>query len=110
VGDKKILASGEYGAISHANIDSRQLRKFMKVPGFSQSLSAVERGKIEKRIRTAKWSTNERIVYDAVQDGYTSLDTLPVATGLTEVQVRAAVSKLTKRGYVSNVEVAAVEA
>lgn len=108
--DKKVTTDGGYGTVSHANIDSRQLRKFMKVQGFSQSLSAVERGEIEKRIKTAKWSSNERIVYDAVQDGYTSLDTLPVATGLTEDQVRAAVSKLTKRGYVSNVEVAAVDA
>lgn len=107
MGDK-IVPSSEYGSVSHSKIDSRQLEKFMRSSSFSQTLSAVERGKIEKRIKTAKWSSNERIVYDAVADGYTSMDTLPIATGLTEDQVRSAVAKLTKRGYVSSLEVQAV--
>jgi len=103
----KVTTAVEYGKVDYPNIDSRQLKKFMQTPSFSQSLSTVERGKMEKRIDTATWSKDERIVYDAVIDGYTSLDTLPVATGLTDTQVRKAVASLASRGRVSSISVTA---
>lgn len=92
-------------APNYRNIDSRQLRTFMKVPGFAQSLTSGQRAGIDKRIMTDRWTQPERIVYDAVAGGYTSLDSLPVATGLTTAQIRQALAGLTKKGYVKNVEV-----
>jgi len=87
---------------SYRNIDSRQLRQFMKVPGFAQSLTAEQHSGMTRRIMTDRWSSEERIVYDAVEEGYTSLDSLPIATGLTETQVRSALASLTKMGYIKS--------
>lgn len=85
------------------NLDPRQLAKFMKSPDFVASLSPESYEVAQFRVLTAKWPVNARIVYSAVQDGYTSMDTLPVATGLTASQVEEAVSYLTKKGMVSDI-------
>ena len=85
----------------YMNIDPRQLEKFTKAPTFTQALLPQQRTDVAKRIVTAKWSPDEKIVYGAVSEGYTSLDSLPVATGLKEAQVRRAIASLTSRGYVS---------
>src|SRR3989304_7442524 len=89
-----------YGITGHENIDSRQLSSFMRLPGFAQSLTPSQLSSVEKRIATSKWSMEERIVYDAVADGYTSLDSLPIATGLTESKVRGALTSLAQKGEV----------
>jgi len=104
---EEVTPNSSYGSVQHANIDSRLLKKFMGQPGFVQSLTSEQYGGISKRIKTAHWSQNERIVYDAVTDGYTSLDTLPVATGLTTTQVRSAITSLTKKGNLTNLVVVA---
>ena len=85
---------------TYSNVDPRQLQMFMRQPGFVQSLSSTEHSGMTKRVATAKWQPEERLVYDAVAEGYTSLDSLPIATGLTEAQVRAALASLTRRGYI----------
>ena len=84
----------------YQNVDPRQLQKFMRAPGFVQSLTPEQRSGVSRRIMTARWQPEERIVYDAVTEGYTTLDTLPVATGLTESQVRSALASLTQKGYI----------
>ncbi len=89
----------------YSRIDPRQVTKFLKDPEFTQSISPGARVSLDKRVLQAKWQPNERIVYDAVQDGYTSMDSLPVATGLSEADVRAAVAGLIVRGAVSEVTV-----
>jgi len=83
-----------------SRVDPRQLNNFMRVPGFVQSLTPTQYGSMFRRILTAGWTPEERIVYDAVIEGYTSLDSLPVATGLTSEQIRGALDTLTGRGYV----------
>lgn len=87
------------------NIDPRQLQAFMKSPDFVASLSPESHQTAQYRILTAKWSSDARIVYDAVQEGYTSMDQLPLATGLTTSQIRKAVSFLTERGIVKGIAV-----
>lgn len=87
---------------AYSNVDPRQLQMFMRQPGFVQSLSSAEYSGMTKRIATAKWHPAERLVYDAVAEGYTDLDSLPVATGLTEAQVRDALASLTERGYIKS--------
>jgi len=104
-----VVETRELANPTYSNIDPRQLQMFMKQPGFVQSLSPEEHSSMRKRITTAKWQLEERLVYDAVAEGYTSLDTLPVATGLTEAQVRAALASLTRRGYIKSFGVEPVE-
>ena len=82
------------------NIDHRQLERFMRIPGFAQSLSPKQYSNVRYRMTTGPWSQNERIVYDAVAEGYTSLDSLPVATGLPSRDIGNALSGLSRRGYV----------
>lgn len=103
------LETREYGSSRYDKIDPRQLQKFMRTPGFVQSLTSEQHGGITKRLATARWAPEERIVYDAVADGYTSLDSLPVATGLTETQVRGALASLTQKGYIKSFGVDEVE-
>lgn len=93
------------GGAGYTNVDPRQLQMFMRQPGFVQSLSSAEYSGMTKRIATAKWQPEERLVYEAVAEGYTDLDSLPVATGLTESQVRSAIASLTRRGYIRSVGV-----
>ena len=83
-------------------VDPRQLNNFMRVPGFVQSLTPNQYSGMSRRILTAGWDPEERIVYDAVAEGYNSLDSLPVATGLTSEQVSRALDTLTGRGYIIN--------
>ena len=87
------------------NIDQRQLQRLMRMPEFVASLSPESYKTAQYRNLTAKWPVNTRIVYDAVQEGITSLDSLPVATGLTDKQVRGAVAFLAEKGVVSGIEV-----
>lgn len=91
------------------NIDSRQLSKLMRMPEFVASLSPSSYQTAQHRTLTARWPVNARIVYDAVQEGYTSMDQLPIATGLTDKNVKEAVSFLTKKGVVSGISVEPVE-
>lgn len=93
----------------YKNIDSRQLKKFMRVPSFSQSLTTSQTEGMNRRVLTASWAPETRIVYDAIQDGYTSMDQLPIATGLTTLQINSALADLSSRGYIQEVEVAPVE-
>lgn len=86
-------------------IDPRQLARFMKSPDFVASLSPESYETAQFRILTARWPVNVRVVYSAVQEGYTSMDTLPVATGLTASQVQEAVSYLTEKGVISDITV-----
>ena len=89
----------------YGRIDPRQVTKFLRQPGFAQTVGQERVAGMEKRVMQAKWQVNERIVYDAVQDGYTSMDSLPVATGLSEADIRSAVTKLVGRGAISSIDV-----
>ena len=89
----------------HGRVDPRQITTFLRQPDFAQTVGQERVAGMERRVMTAKWTPNERIVYDAVQDGYTSMDSLPVATGLTETDVRAAVTQLVGRGVISSIDV-----
>ena len=85
----------------YMSIDPRQLQKFMRTPGFVQSLSPTQLEGMDRRLLTARWAPNERVVYQAVKEGYTDLGSLPMATGLTSVQIQAALDSLTARGVVN---------
>lgn len=87
----------------YKNIDSRQLRRFMRIPNFANSVSSQQLSDMNYRVFTATWQPETRIVYDAVQEGYTEQEALKVATGLTDQQIRDAIDFLTKKGYISTV-------
>ena len=91
------------GGQRHGRVDPRQVTAFLRSPEVAQTISPERRAGMDKRVMTAKWSPNERIVYDAVAEGYTSMDSLPVATGLTSTEVREAVARLAGRGAISSV-------
>jgi len=93
----------------YKRIDSRQLKRFMRVPGFSQSITTSQAEGMNRRILTASWQPETRIVYDAILEGYTSMDQLPVATGLTTQQINSALADLSSKGYIKEAEVAPVE-
>ena len=92
--------SPAYGSSSLDNVDPRQLDKFMRDPAFVQQLSPDQLKAASYRLTTAKWTPQERIVYDAVQDGFTDMDSLPIATGLPGSEVRGALDALVIRGSV----------
>ena len=83
------------------NIDPRQLRKFMKDPNFVATASPETLSVADYRMMTRSWPTETRIVYDAVQEGYTSMDQLPVATGLTDKQIQSSINFLVSKNYIS---------
>lgn len=91
----------EFGT-DYSNIDPRQLKKFMRTRGFAQSVTPDQYSGMKKRIATARWQLEERIVYGAIAEGYTDLDSLPIATGLSLTQVREALASLTKRGNITS--------
>lgn len=93
----------------YKNIDSRQLKRFMRIPDFAQSLTAEQKQGVSRKILTASWQPETRIVYDAILEGYTSMDQLPVVTGLTTQQISDALADLSSRGYIKEVEVDPVE-
>jgi hypothetical protein len=85
------------------NVGSKQLGQLMRQPDFPRALmqSGQSYQVAADRIATAKWSPESRIVYSAIRDGYTSMDTLPVATGLSNAQIAEAMKFLSKGGYIS---------
>jgi len=85
----------------YMRIGSRQLRRFMRNPKFRQQLSDTQQVAIARRIVMASWSPDMRLVYDAVGEGFDTIDTLPIATGLTSARVRAAYDQLVNLGRVS---------
>ena len=89
----------------YKNIGAKTLRNLLSTPEVVQELSPDQYSGMKSRARTATWTGNERLVYAAVQEGYTSLDSLPVATGLTSAQISAAVSSLASKGVVSSIGV-----
>ena len=82
-------------------IDPKQLQNLMRNPDFIRTQSPEMIAKYNYRVMTAGWSPDERLVYDAVQDGYTSMDSLPVATGLDSASISAAYNSLVNRGLVA---------
>ena len=89
----------------YSRVDPRQITRFMRQPDFASTVTSEQLSGMGKRVMTAKWQPNERLVYDAVQEGYTSMDSLPVATGLSEADVRAAVAGLIVWGAISEITV-----
>lgn len=85
----------------YSQIGGKTLQKLLKTPNFVQTLTPVQFEGMKLRVETARWQPEERIVYDAVQDGYASMDSLPVATGLSSTEVGRAVESLTKKGYLT---------
>ena len=94
---------------AYKNVGSRTLQKLLSTPEVVQNLSPDQYSGMSRRAATARWSKGERIVFAAVQEGYTSLDSLPIATGLTETQVATAVASLVTRGIITNVGVESAE-
>jgi hypothetical protein len=83
---------------SYFNMDPRLLKKFLRISEFRQSLSPEQYSSAKFRTATAQWAPEERIVFSAIQEGYTDTPSLPIATGLTDAQVKAALDSLVKRG------------
>ena len=83
------------------NIDPRQLERVMRVPAMASSPKAQEMASY--RYLTAKWLPEERLIYDAVQEGYTDSGSLLVVTGLTQTQIDSALETLVRRGVISRV-------
>ena len=90
---------------NYERVDPRQVTQFLKQPGFAQTVSSEKRAGLERRVKTARWPRNERIVYGAVLDGYKSMDSLPVATGLSDADIRKAVAGLAGRGAIRAIDV-----
>lgn len=88
----------------HSKMGARTIQRILNNPAAIQEIPYEVRTAMAYRAGTAKWTPDERVVYSAVQDGFTSMDTLPVATGLKEEQVSAALASLTARGYISGVD------
>ena len=95
--DTKEPIGGNYG-----RIDPRQIEDFMRVPGFVQTVTEDQYGRMSERLATRKWTSAERIVYDAVAEGYTSMDSLPVATGLPETEINTALTSLVNKGFLTS--------
>jgi len=84
----------------YKRIDSRQLARFMRIPNFANSLTVQQQSDMNYRILTASWQPETRVVYDAVKDGYTEQESLKVATGLTDQQIRDSLAWLQSKGYI----------
>jgi hypothetical protein len=82
----------------YSAIDPRLLKKFLRISEFRQSLSPEQYSKAQFRIATARWAPEERIVYSAIQEGYSDTSSLPIATGLTTAQIQTALDSLVRRG------------
>ena len=82
------------------NIDPRQLQKFMSSPDFRASLSPRDSEAVQYRLMTSKWPEEAKVVYDAVQEGYTTMDRLPLVTGLTTAQIQKAITFLSEKGAI----------
>lgn len=83
------------------NVDPRFLQRASRQLGFTQGLSPDQAQMVRYRITTAKWSPSERIVYDAVSEGYTDLDSLPIVTGLDSKEVTKSLDSLVAKGLIA---------
>lgn len=83
------------------NIDPRLLDKFMRSPDFLAESTSQTRSVANYRLMSRYWTPETRIVYDAIQEGYNSMDQLPVATGLTTKQIRESVDYLVSKDVIS---------
>lgn len=83
----------------YMSMDPRLIDKFLRCPDFikTQSLSSVQA--MERRLRTRRFSPNERKVHYALEQGY-RVSALPLATGLTTQDIQTALDKLESRGEV----------
>jgi len=85
-------------APSYENMDPRLLKKFLRMQEFRESLTPEQYSSARFRISTARWQPEERIVWKAVEEGYSDTESLPVATGLTTEQIERALGRLVTRG------------
>ena len=90
----------------YVNMGARTAKRLLSTPGVIRELSPEQRSGMQFRGKTATWKKTERLVYAAVKEGYTSLDSLPIATGLTSLQVNKAISSLVSKGVITNIGVA----
>jgi len=93
------------GESSLRNIDPRQLQQFMRSPRFTENLTQEQHQGMQRRVKTAKWTPDMRIVWDAVAEGYTTLDSLPVATGLSDAKIKTALHRLDKERVLKKIEI-----
>ena len=84
----------------YSTIDQRQLQRFMRMPDFVRAQTPSQLAQHEFTLQSARWTPEVRIVYRALQDGYTSMDSLPVATGLSESQIEGALNFLVSEGSI----------
>lgn len=95
-----VRRTGKEVAGSFENMDPRLLKRFLRQPSFIQRTSPGTVAKMRKYLVTSRWPRPQREVYDAVLGGCTSEESIATETGLTPTQVRRAVTKLQKMGYV----------
>jgi len=88
---------------TYHNIDPRQLQQFMRSPTVTDSLSSEGRSRMLRRIKTAEWTPEMILVWDAVAEGYDTVDSLPIATGLSIPKINSALHRLDKSGEVKGI-------
>jgi len=77
---------------------SRTAQRILQTPG--ANLQPDQQQQLQYRVKTARWTPEARVVYDAVREGFGDRQALQVATGLTDAQLERAIDFLTKAGEV----------
>lgn len=79
-------------------IDSKLLQKLMRSPEFVATVPSTSLEQMQTRIQQANWTPSERLIYKAMQEGYTDFDSIQVATGLDSGTVSKSLGKLQDKG------------
>jgi len=88
----------------YGKLDPTLLSRFTQIPEFLVSLTSEQRVDVSKRLTDSGLSLEEKLVYEAVKDGFSDLDCLPVATGgLTVTSIKTALGSLTSKGYIKEI-------
>jgi len=81
-------------------MDPRLAEKLLRSPGSVQYFTPAMLSGLQRRVLTRDWSTPERVVYAAIEDGYTNREDLSAATGLDLEQVNEALDSLSGKGFI----------
>lgn len=85
-------------------LDPRLAAKFLQqAPGQRGGITSAERSYLTTTIPLSYLSNEEKLVYGAIADGYSTTDDIQQVTGLDKVQVNKALSDLNKKGKIQAV-------
>ena len=98
---KTFAANPVHGPQQHSRqgLDPRLARKFLR----ASDLASEEREKLQTYVIQSKWVANERSVYSAIVDGFTTVAEISTVTGLPESQVTSEINTLASKGMVRRV-------